>query len=45
MKSFAKWKRDAEASYKQDTVVFEGLRMVEDNVVRMCPTYTFKHLT
>ena len=46
MKSLAKWKRDAETSYKQDTVVFEGLlRTVEDNVVRMCLTYTLKHFT
>jgi hypothetical protein len=36
----AKWKRDAETSYKQDTAVFEGLlQTVEESVVRMCPTY------
>ena len=33
-KSLAKWKRDAEAWYKQDTAMFEGLlRAVEANVV------------
>ena len=32
----AKWKRDAEASYKQDTAMFEDLfQTVEANVVRM----------
>ena len=33
-KSLAKWKRDAEAWYKQDTAMFEGLlHMVEANAV------------
>ena len=33
-KSLAKWKRDAEAWYKQDTAMFEGLfHTVEANVV------------
>jgi hypothetical protein len=33
-KSLAKWKRDAEAGYKQDTAMFEGLiHLVEANVV------------
>ena len=32
----AKWKRDAEAWYRQDTALFEDLfHMVEANVVRM----------
>ena len=39
-KSLAKWKRDAEAWYKQDTAMFEGLlHMVEANAVRMCLTH------
>ena len=33
-KSLAKWKREAEAWYKKDTAMFEGLfHMVEANVV------------
>jgi hypothetical protein len=43
LRSLAKWKPDAETSYKQDTAVFEGLQVlqtVEENVVRMCPTYS-----
>jgi hypothetical protein len=36
-KSLAKWKRDAEDGYRQDTAMFESLfHMVEANVVRMC---------
>jgi len=34
--SLAKWKRDAEAWYRKDSTMFEGLlRKVEENVVRM----------
>jgi hypothetical protein len=40
LKSLAKWKRDAEAWYKQDSAMFKGLlHMVEANVVcvsRIC---------
>ncbi len=35
MQSLAKWKREAEASYRQDSVMFESLlHAVEENVVR-----------
>ncbi len=35
MLSLAKWKRDAEAWYRQDSAMLEGLlRTVEENVVR-----------
>ena len=35
-KSLAKWKRDAEAWYKQDTAMFERLfQTVEANIVRL----------
>ena len=34
--SLAKWKRDAEAGYKKDTVMFKGLlHTAEANVVRV----------
>jgi hypothetical protein len=39
-KSLAKWKRDAESWYKQDTALFESLlRMVEVNVVCVSSIY------
>ena len=39
-KSLVKWKRDAEASYKHDTAMFEGLfHTVEMNFVWMRFTY------
>jgi hypothetical protein len=41
-KSLAKWKRDAEAWYKQDTAMFEGLfRKAEANVVRLFLMYCY----
>jgi hypothetical protein len=41
-KSLAKWKRDAEASYKRDTAMFEGLfHTVETNFVQIRFTYLY----
>jgi len=45
--SLAKWKRDAEAWYRKDSTMFEGLlSRVEKNVVRMrLLPYGFKRYT
>jgi hypothetical protein len=42
--SLAKWKRESEGWYKQDTAMLEGLfRTAEENVVRKCLTYILQY--
>ena len=42
--SLARWKRDAEAWYKQDSAMFEGLlHTVETTIVRMHLSYELQH--
>jgi hypothetical protein len=44
LKSLAKWKRDAEAWYKQDSAMFNGLlHMVETNVVCVSRIFVLNH--
>jgi len=42
--SLAKWKRDAEAWYRHNCAMLEGLlHIVEENVVRKCLIYKLQH--
>ena len=42
--SLAKWKREAEAWYRHNTSMLEGLlHTVEENVVRKCRIYKLQH--